>query len=137
VFSALLPGVGTAAKPVVVIAPHYRARPLDGVWATAPYLHNGSVPTLNDMLLPQDKRPAAFCVGNREFDPADVGLKVAAGAACEPGLFSLDTSRLGNSNRGHSFQGSETDPKKLPPGVIGPELSAPDRKALIEYLKTL
>ena len=45
------------------------------VSATAPYLHNGSVPTLNDMLLPQDKRPAVFCVGSREFDPVAVGPK--------------------------------------------------------------
>jgi hypothetical protein len=137
VFTALQPGVGTTAKPVIVIAPHYRARPLDGVWATAPYLHNGSVPTLNDMLLPQDKRPQAFCVGNREFDPTDVGLKAAATPTCDTGLFRLETSQLGNSNRGHSFEGSETDLKKLPPGVIGPELSASDRKALVEYLKTL
>ena len=52
----------------------YRARPLDGVWATAPYLHNGSVPTLQDMLTPQADRPKKFCVGNRQFNPVKVGL---------------------------------------------------------------
>ena len=43
-----------------LVKPHYRARPLDGVWATAPYLHNGSVPTLEDMLKPQAERPSKF-----------------------------------------------------------------------------
>jgi hypothetical protein len=51
---------GLAAE--LAIVPHYRARPLDGVWATAPCLHNGSVPTLQDMLTPQDERPKKFCV---------------------------------------------------------------------------
>ena len=42
---------------------HYRARPLNGVWATAPYLHNGSVPSLYWMLKPAAERPTQFCVG--------------------------------------------------------------------------
>jgi hypothetical protein len=130
-------GEGATGKPVIVTAPHYRARPLDGVWATAPYLHNGSVPTLNDMLLPQDKRPAVFCVGSREFDPVAVGLKDAVRETCDPGVSRLDTTQLGNSNKGHSFQGTETDTKKLAPGVIGPELTPSERNALVEYLKTL
>lgn len=133
----LQPGEGATGKPVIVTAPRYRARPLDGVWATAPYLHNGSVPTLNDMLLPQDKRPAVFCVGSREFDPVAVGLKGAVRETCDPGFSRLDTTQLGNSNQGHSFQGTETDTKKLPPGVIGPELTPSERNALVEYLKTL
>jgi hypothetical protein len=137
VVTLLQPGEGATGKPVIVTAPHYRARPLDGVWATAPYLHNGSVPTLNDMLLPQDKRPAVFCVGSREFDPVAVGLKGAVRETCDPGFSRLDTTQLGNSNQGHSFQGTETDTKKLPPGVIGPELTPSERNALVEYLKTL
>ncbi len=126
-------------RDVLALVPHYRARPLDGVWATAPYLHNGSVPTLRDMLLPQDKRPASFCVGSREFDPVNVGVvtKVDNEDACAPGLTNFDVSLLGNSNRGHSFEGKETDVRKLPPGVIGPELTDDERRSLVEYLKIL
>ncbi len=53
----------------------YKSRPLDGIWATAPYLHNGSVPTLYDLLLPPSQRPTKFTVGSREFDPVHVGFK--------------------------------------------------------------
>ncbi|MBB4383500.1 cytochrome c [Bradyrhizobium sp. SBR1B] len=124
---------------VLALEPQYRARPLDGVWATAPYLHNGSVPTLSDMLVPQAQRPTSFCVGNRAFDPVKVGLvtKAKAAESCAAGLTNFDVSLLGNSNRGHSFEGKETDLTKLPPGVIGPELTEPERRALVEYLKTL
>ncbi|RXH21201.1 cytochrome C [Bradyrhizobium zhanjiangense] len=126
-------------EDVLALEPQYRARPLDGVWATAPYLHNGSVPTLKDMLLPQGRRPSSFCVGSRKFDPVDVGLvaKVRANDACAAGLTDFNVSLLGNSNRGHSFEGKETDITKLPPGVIGPELTDAERRALLEYLKTL
>jgi len=115
---------------------HYRARPLDGVWATAPYLHNGSVPTLQDMLIPQDKRPKEFCVGSRQFDPVKVGLATKDGEPCGAWT-SFDTRQLGNSNAGHSFEGTETNPKKLPNGIVGPELKKRERDALVEYLKTL
>jgi hypothetical protein len=138
VFLPTRASIGGKEQAVLAIAPHYRARPLDGVWATAPYLHNGSVPTLTDMLLPQDKRPVWFCVGSREFDPVRVGLVTVNNKdACAPGLTVFDVSELGSSNRGHSFEGKETDVTKLPPGVIGPELSDEDRNALVEYLKTL
>ena len=115
---------------------HYRARPLDGVWATAPYLHNGSVPTMQDMLIPQDKRPKEFCVGSRQFDPVKVGLATKDGEPCGAWT-SFDTRQLGNSNAGHSFEGTETNPKKLPNGIVGPELKKRERDALVEYLKTL
>ena len=130
---------GKVDQDVLSIAPHYRARPLDGVWATAPYLHNGSVPTLTDMLVPQDKRPKKFCVGSREFDPVHVGLvrKTNESDPCAAGLTDFDVSPLGNSNRGHSFEGKETNVRKLPAGVVGPELSDDDRRSLVEYLKTL
>jgi cytochrome c peroxidase len=52
----------------------YKGRPLTGVWATAPYLHNGSVPTLYDLLLPPESRPRSFRLGSREFDPVKVGF---------------------------------------------------------------
>lgn len=53
---------------------YYKARPLNGIWATAPYLHNGSVPTLHDLLLPPQQRPKTFRVGCREYDPDKVGF---------------------------------------------------------------
>ncbi|MCC8939037.1 cytochrome C [Bradyrhizobium sp. Arg68] len=126
-------------EEVLALEPQYRARPLDGVWTTAPYLHNGSVPTLKDVLLPQGRRPSSFCVGSRKFDPLNVGLvtKVRASEACAAGLTDFNVSLLGNSNRGHSFEGTETDITKLPTGVIGPELTDAERRALLEYLKTL
>ena len=67
--------------------PLYRARPLNGVWATAPYIHNGSVPSLYWMLKPQAERPQQFCLGARDFDPRDVGFRVAAGGdkSCKTG----------------------------------------------------
>src|SRR4051795_1200844 len=57
----------------------HRARPLNGVWATAPYLHNGSVPSLYWMLKPQSERPRSFCQGARDFDPEQVGFRVDPG----------------------------------------------------------
>ena len=63
------------ANPVIWRATaQYLARPLNGIWATAPYLHNGSVPTLYDMLHP-DQRPPKFAMGNREFDPVRIGYQ--------------------------------------------------------------
>ena len=73
----------TTANPVASLKA-YKARPLNGIWATAPYLHNGSVPTLYDLLLPKQRpgdpeegeyRPNEFEVGSREFDPVKVGFK--------------------------------------------------------------
>jgi hypothetical protein len=52
-------------------------------------------------------------------------------------LTDFDVSLLGNSNRGHSFEGKETDVRKLPAGVIGPELTDDERRSLVEYLKIL
>jgi cytochrome c1 len=121
---------------------HYRARPLNGVWATAPYLHNGSVPSLYWMLRPAAERPKKFCVGARDFDPQHVGFRVEAGEkpACRHGetLFStVDSNGLsisGNSNLGHSLEGTPGPDK---PGVIGRLLTEDERYDLIEYLKTL
>jgi hypothetical protein len=122
--------------------PIYRARPLNGVWATAPYLHNGSVPSLYWMLKPAAERPRQFCMGSRDFDPQQVGFRVAAGEApsCNKGetLFSAtnpDGSAIpGNSVLGHSLEGTQGPGKK---GVIGRTLTEDERYDLIEYLKTL
>ena len=121
---------------------HYRARPLNGVWATAPYLHNGSVPSLYWMLRPAAERPKQFCMGTRDFDPQQVGFHVEAREkqSCTKGetLFStVDSSGTpipGNSNLGHSLEGTPGPGK---PGVIGRLLSEDERSDLIEYLKTL
>jgi hypothetical protein len=121
---------------------HYRVRPLNGVWATAPYLHNGSVPSLYWMLKPAAERPKQFCMGTRDFDPEQVGFRVEPGEkqTCRHGetLFSaVDSSGQqipGNSNLGHSLEGTPGPGK---PGVIGRLLTEDERYDLIEYLKTL
>lgn len=106
----------------------YKARPLNGIWATAPFLHNGSVPNLYEMFLPANQRSDKFYLGSKEFDPQLVGFQKGK----IKGGFLLDTSLVGNSNAGHEFKGDGTGP-----GVVGPELSEDERWALIEYLKTL
>ncbi len=98
--------------------PRYKARPLNGIWATAPYLHNGSVRNLYQLLLPAAQREAKFSVGSREFDPFNVGFMDAPG----PVPFVLDTSVAGNRNTGHEY---------------GTALDHEQRLDLIEYMKTL
>jgi hypothetical protein len=105
----------------------YKARPLNGIWATSPYLHNGSVPSLYSLLSPAGERPARFYTGHLEFDPAHVGYATGTQA----GLFLYDTAKAGNSNAGHEFNDGQGA------GIIGPRLSPDDRMALVEYLKTL
>ena len=68
----------------------YKARPLDGVSATPPYLHNGSVPNLYALLSPVAERPTKFFLGDREFDPLLVGYETNP----IPGGFELDTTRF-------------------------------------------
>ncbi|MGX9426257.1 MULTISPECIES: di-heme-cytochrome C peroxidase [Bradyrhizobium] len=121
-------------------APRYRARPLNGIWATAPYLHNGSVASLEWLLRPAAERPKKFCVGARDFDPEHVGLDVKSDeTSCRNGqtLFSAtdrDGKEIhGNSVSGHSFEGAAPYPK----GIVGRALDKNEREALIEYLKTL
>jgi hypothetical protein len=96
----------------------YVARPLVGVWATAPYLHNGSVPSLHDLLLPANRRPVTFPSGHREFDVRKVGYVQAV--ENPPDVF--DTRLPGNSNAGHEH---------------GEKMSAPEREDLLEFLKSL
>lgn len=105
----------------------YKARPLDGIWANPPFLHNGSVPSVYDLLLPVEERPAVFWIGNREYDPVKLGY-----VATEfPGATRIDTYGLGNSNKGHEFANADR------PGIIGRALSKDERMAIIEYLKVL
>jgi hypothetical protein len=102
----------------------YKARPLDGIWATAPYLHNGSVPTLYDLLLPPDRRPNSFNVGTREYDPVRVGYRSDAAAAGNSFTFNASmTNNRGNSREGHDYG-------------VG-RLSEDQRLSLLEYLKSL
>ena len=105
----------------------YVAPPLTGIWASAPYLHNGSVPTLAALLAPAT-RPPRFMVGGHALDQSKVGLRVEADGSYPQGYRSfsrpawIDTRVAGRGNGGHMFGGA---------------LSASDRAALIEYLKLL
>jgi hypothetical protein len=105
---------------------NYKAGPRDGVWATGPFLHNGSVPNLYEMLLPAAQRSKTFYVG-REFDPVKVGIDTSG----KSGGFLFDTSLVGNSNAGHSFESGSG------PGIIGRELTDTERYAIIEYIKSI
>lgn len=106
----------------------YKARPLNGIWAVAPYLHNGSVPNLYALLSPQSERPDTFWLGSKQFDPVKVGYDTSE----LKGGYLFDVRNPGDSNRGHEFKDG---PKGN--GVIGPALSPEDRWAIIEYLKSL
>ncbi|UJP05423.1 MAG: di-heme-cytochrome C peroxidase [Nitrosomonas sp.] len=127
----------TTAKPLASLNA-YKARSLNGIWATAPYLHNGSVPTLYDLLLPAKRegdpengeyRPEKFEVGSREFDPVKIGLKSSGYQG-----FTFDTSLRGNSNHGHEYASGKTP--QLNGEVLKP-LTKEQRLDLLEYLKTL
>ena len=98
----------------------YAGMPLDGVWLRAPYLHNGSVPTLRALMF-LDERPARFYRAYDVYDWRAVGF-VSSGPDAEKQGVVFDTSQRGNGNGGHAY---------------GRDLSIPDREALIEYLKTL
>ena len=104
----------------------YKVRPLNGVWATPPYLHNGSVPNIYALLSPVSERPAKFYLGNREYDPVNVGYVTDK----LDGGFEFDTSLRGNHNTGHEFSNDKRE------GVIGPLLTPDERRALVEFIKT-
>jgi hypothetical protein len=105
----------------------YPARPLAGIWATAPFLHNGSVPNLYELLSPVEERSPTFYLGNLEFDPLRVGFETGRFY----GGFKLVTSKPGNSNAGHEFRDGTGK------GVIGRLLSEDERWQIIEFLKVL
>jgi mono/diheme cytochrome c family protein len=127
----------------------YIAMQLDGIWLRGPYLHNGSVPTMRDLLEPAAERPRVFCRGYDVLDPDNLGFisdartdprcdeegppakpsrwdrPGAAGRSDEwprPGVWKYYVSERGNGNGGHEY---------------GTRLSAEEKDALIEYLKTL
>jgi hypothetical protein len=119
----------------------YIARPHLAVWATAPFLHNGSVPNLYELLSPTKDRHTCFYLSpNMEFDPVMVGFVVSECVA-PPTFrdplagFEFNTQRYGNGNQGHEFRGPCDAPTKGS-GVLGCEISHDDRWAIIEYLKT-
>jgi hypothetical protein len=99
----------------------YVAVPLDGLWLRAPYLHNGSVPSIADLLLPPDARPKRFWRGYDVYDPVNVGF-MSQGAEAQRAGTLYDTALPGNGNAGHEY---------------GTALPAEARRALIEYLKTM
>lgn len=96
----------------------YKAAPLAGIWGSAPYLHNASVPSLYDLLLPPEQRTKQFYLGNREFDPVKVGY------ISDPGKerYRFDTTVPGFSNAGHTY---------------GTDITEDERWDLLEYLKSL
>jgi hypothetical protein len=113
---------GIARRGLVEIEPSgYIAAFLDGIWLRAPYLHNGSVPTLRDLLKPVAERPKIFYRGYDVYDPVDVGF-VTQGAEAERVGTKYDVSERASGNQGHEF---------------GTKLPAKEKDALIEYLKTL
>jgi mono/diheme cytochrome c family protein len=100
----------------------YANMPLDGIWVRAPYLHNGSVPTLRDLLEPPDKRPKEFYRGYDVFDQKNVGFVFNVAAEGSHQFFRYDTMLPGNNNGGH---------------VYGTTLSPEEKDALVEYMKKL
>jgi mono/diheme cytochrome c family protein len=102
----------------------YANSPLDGVWLRAPYLHNGSVPTLRDLLEPSPKRPPKFYRGYDVYDQKKVGFVSDVGEENGRKYFHYDTGEPGNSNKGHEGK------------RYGTELSTAEKDALVEYLKT-
>ena len=99
----------------------YANHPLDGIWARAPYLHNGSVPTLRDLLEPAERRPAVFHRGYDVYDRERVGFVTNVPEERGRTYFRYDTSIPGNSNAGHAY---------------GTGLPDADKQAVVEYMKT-
>jgi hypothetical protein len=98
------------------------AKPLAGIWATAPYLSNGSVANMWDLLTPAAERPKSFTLGSREYDVAKLGYRSTPDPKAPAPPWEFNTTLTGNSNAGH---------------VYGTTLAEADKWALIEYLKKL
>ena len=127
----------------------YKARPLNGVWATAPFLHNGSVANLYELLLPAKQRMKSFHLGAKEFDTENVGFDTK----WQEGRFEMDTKTPGNRNSGHEFRKfTPEEEAQLTPfqvkmlaekrgwainGRVGRILEEHERRELIEYVKSL
>lgn len=137
----------------------YRGRTLNGIWTTAPYLHNGSVRNLYELFLPscsdaeiatgKECRANRFTVGSRQFDPVKVGF-VNKNKRDYPDITVFDTSKPGNHNYGHEYAAGKTPiidldengkPKRDANGQLQsfvlPPMPEDQRWALVEYLKTL
>ncbi len=119
------------------------ARPHVAVWATAPYLHNGSVPNLYELLSPADKRHDCFSLSpSMEFDPEKVGFKFGEcggnGSSRDAAdRFQFNTHMPGNGNRGHEFKNTpKCATAEKEDGVLGCEIPHEQRLEIIEYLKT-
>ncbi|WP_416770792.1 hypothetical protein ACMGT0_29315 [Pseudomonas sp. RHF3.3-3] len=100
----------------------YSNTPTDGIWMRAPYLHNGSVPSLWDLLQTPDKRPVTFSTGSDVYDPVKVGFVTSGPQVQAPTYFKYDTRLEGNHNGGHLY---------------GTQLTDAEKWALIEFMKTL
>lgn len=111
-------GYRESLLPTIAQITTYKARPLNGVAFTAPYLHNGSVASMYELLLPPNERLKTFYVGNPVFDPVHLGYSTQR----TPNAVLLDTAAVGNGNSGHEF---------------GTDLNHDERMAVIEYIKTL
>jgi hypothetical protein len=98
----------------------YANVPIDGIWARAPYLHNGAIPNLWALLQTEAARPQSFYRGYDVYDPKNVGF-ISDGAEAQRAGFKVDTSVPGNGNQGHLF---------------GTSLKDAEKWDLIEYLKT-
>jgi hypothetical protein len=110
------------APPATPGGAAYEARVLHGIWAAAPYLHNGSVPNLWELLKPASQRVTRFSTGSRVFDPKNVGYATDQTPFAN-GTFVTDPSNTnGNGNGGHEY---------------GTELTEDQRWQIIEYMKTL
>jgi len=109
------------SPPPAVAGAAYESRVLNGVWAVAPYLHNGSVPNLWELMKHAKDRQSSFMVGSRIFDPKNVGYATDE-SPFKTGAFIADPANAnGNGNGGHEFGAGLTDQ---------------ERWAIIEYLKT-
>jgi hypothetical protein len=100
----------------------YLANELTGLWLRGPYLHNGSVPTLRDLLLPPAERPKSFYRGYDLVDPVGGGFASQTGTPAERFGTLYDTSVPGNGNGGHLY---------------GTDLSDQEKRQLLAFLKTL
>ena len=97
------------------------ARPLWGIWASAPFLHNGSVPSLRELLKPARQRVTSFPVGSLTYNVHDLGLDKTSWYYSSTLTVSCPTGCTGNSNAGHEF---------------GVDLSDPDKDSLLEFIKS-
>jgi hypothetical protein len=104
-----------SGRDVTRFRPGAQRRGLAGVWARSPYLHNGSIRTMQELLMPPAERAKTFHRGTRVYDTTQLGY-------VDDGVYLLDTTTPGNSNTGHDY---------------GTDLSNEQKRELIDYLKTL